>query len=117
MQTMCASGTPSTYAAVAVEVGPRYLVRLSRGAVSALTERPRSGSQARHPLLDGVGLARQRAGQVQRAAGRDHDVVLDPDADAPQLLGDQEVVLLEVQPGLDCQRLAGGQVGLFVGAR
>src|SRR3954469_9072749 len=64
------------------------------------------GAQARHPRLDLVRVPGQRARQVAATVGGDHDVVLDPDADAPQVLGHGQVVRLEVEPGLDREDVA-----------
>ena len=54
---------------------------------------------------------RQGGGQVPGAVGGHQDVVLDPDADAAQLLWDEQVVLLEVEAGLDGEHHAGDEVG------
>ena len=62
-------------------------------------------------------VAGERRREVPGAVGGDQDVVLDPDADAAQLLGDEQVVLLEVQPGLDGQHHALGEVALGVDVR
>ncbi len=78
----------------------------------ALSGCGRSRPERRHPLLDLVGLAGQRGGEVPRAVGGDDDVVLDPDADAAHLLGDEQVVLLEVQARLDGEHHALGQGAL-----
>ena len=64
-----------------------------------------------------VGGAGERRREVPRAVGGDEDVVLDPDADAAQLLGDEQVVLLEVEARLDGEHHALGERALGVGLR
>src|SRR5690606_7919674 len=54
-----------------------------------------------HPFLDVLGTAGERRREVLVPGGRDEHVVLDPYPDAPVLLGDGEVVALEVQAGFD----------------
>ena len=65
-----------------------------------------------HPRLDVGRGAGERGREVPEAVGGDQDVVLDPDADAAQLLGDEQVVLLEVQARLDGEHVALGEVPL-----
>ena len=69
---------------------------------------------AGHPLLDLARSAREGGGEVLVAVGGDQDVVLDPHADAAVLLGDRQVVELEVQARLDGQHHAGHQRGVGV---
>src|SRR5690606_26339762 len=56
--------------------------------------------QPRHPRLDLIRLGGDEAAEIAVSAGRDEQVVLDADADAPIALGYGEIVLLEVEPGL-----------------
>ena len=52
-------------------------------------------------------MARQCGAQHPAAVGRDDDVVLDADADAPEGLRHGQVVALEVQAGLDGENVPG----------
>src|ERR671913_1089632 len=90
-----------------------------RGLARRKVSHPDAGSapQAGHPGLDGVGLSRQGCRQVADAVLGDDDVVLDPDTDAAQLLGDEQVVLLEVEARLDREHHALGEDAVAVGLR
>src|SRR6476620_8979186 len=87
-------------------------IRLPRSSVGCSTTE--ESAQPAHPLLDVGRRAGEGGGEVPVAVGGDEDVVLDADADAAQLLGDEQVVLLEVEAGLDRQHHALGEVALGV---
>src|SRR5699024_7546930 len=73
-----------------------------------------AGLHVGDPRLDLGGGVRPGAGEVAVAVLSDDDVVLDPHADAAQVLGDLEVVGLEVQPGLDGEHRARHELGVHV---
>src|SRR5665647_528544 len=60
-----------------------------------------NGAEGGHPGLDVERSPGQPGGEVLIAVLGDQHVVLDPDADAPVLLGHREIVRLEVQAGFD----------------